>query len=76
MRLFCLAVILAVSAAQKIQSQTPADEEVLKNRIATHERASAENDLRGLVDVYSRDAEMISASGAITRAQKQRSAIG
>ena len=68
MRLYSVAAIWMVTfAAQPIYSQTSADEEALKSRIAAHEQASAEKNLRGLVEVYSRDAEMISASGAIVR---------
>lgn len=57
-----IVLIVSVQAA----AQTASDEGALRERIAAHERASAANDLRGLVDVYSLDAEMISASGAIT----------
>lgn len=50
-----------------LPAQSTADETALRERIAAHERASAANDLRGLVDVYSVDAEMIAANGAITK---------
>ena len=48
-------------------AQSAADEAALREAIAAHERASAANDLRGLTDVYSLDAEMISATGTITK---------
>ena len=60
--LICLAVVVW---GRPIQGQTDAAEASLRSRIAAHERASAQNDLRGLVDVYSLDAEMISGAGAI-----------
>ena len=50
-----------------VQSQNDSAEASLRSRIAAHEKASAENDLRGLVDVYSLDAEMISGAGVIVR---------
>ena len=50
-----------------IQGQTESAEASLRSLIAAHERASAENDLRGLVDVYSLDAEMISGAGTIVQ---------
>ena len=67
MRLFQVAVAAAaiIIAGRSIQGQTPADEASLRRRIAAHEQASAQNDLRGLVDVYSLDAEMISGTGTV-----------
>lgn len=64
MRALVAAMLLVVPAL--LGAQAPADEAALRERIAAHERASAANDLRGLVDVYSLDAEMIASSGAIT----------
>src|SRR5438045_8533362 len=66
-------IILAVALIAPIAAmpgQSPADEAALRSRIAAHERASADNDLRGLVDVYSLDAEMISANGTVTRGRE------
>ena len=60
----CLAVVVW---GRPIQGQTDSAEASLRSRIAAHERASAQNDLRGLVDVYSLDAEMISGAGTIVR---------
>lgn len=65
LRVVLVTAILA--APRSVHGQYAADEAALRGRIAAHEYASAHNDLRGLVDVYSRDAEMISGNGAITR---------
>lgn len=65
---FALALAIAVILpARAVTGQMPGDEAALRKAIAAHAHASATNDLRGLVDVYSPDAEMISASGAVTR---------
>jgi hypothetical protein len=63
-------IVLLVATAGRFQlagAQSPGDDAALRERIAAHERASAENDLRGLVDVYDLDAEMIATNGSITR---------
>lgn len=62
-----LAIVVLLISPLVVIAQAPDGETALRERIAAHERASAANDLRGLVDVYSLDAEMISASGAITK---------
>lgn len=64
---FTLIAVAVVVCGRPVQSQTDSAEASLRSRIAAHERASAQNDLRGLVDVYSVDAEMISGAGAIVR---------
>jgi len=62
----CVTCLLVVASAAT--AQTPAAEEArLRTRIAAHEQASAQSDLRGLVDLYAADAEMVSASGQVTR---------
>lgn len=69
MRQFSFAIVIAalLLSTRPVSGQAPGDEAALRKAIAAHEHASAMNDLRGLVDVYSPDAEMISASGAVTR---------
>ena len=62
-----LVALLLLIVPAHAASQGTGEEVALRERIAAHERASAANDLRGLVDVYSVDAEMISATGAITK---------
>lgn len=62
-----VAVLIMLTIPALLATQAAGDETALRERIAAHERASAANDLRGLVDVYSLDAEMISASGAVTK---------
>jgi hypothetical protein len=69
MRPFHVAIVVAgvVLATRPVEGQTTADETSLRKRIAAHEQAPAQNDLRGLVDVYSLDAEMISGTGTVVR---------
>ena len=69
MRFFRVAIVVVgvVLAIRPLESQTATDEASLRKRIAAHEQASAQNDLRGLVDVYSLDAEMISGTGTVVR---------
>jgi uncharacterized protein (TIGR02246 family) len=62
-----LTILMTLLLPVHLPAQSTADETALRERIAAHERASAANDLRGLVDVYSVDAEMIAANGAITK---------
>ena len=64
---FTLVGLTLLVWGRPIQGQTDSAEASLRSLIAAHERASAQNDLRGLVDVYSIDAEMISGAGAIVR---------
>lgn len=66
-RTLALAMIAVLALAGQASAQPAHDETVLRALIAAHERASATGDLRGLVDVYSADAEIVSASGAVTR---------
>ena len=67
MRVLHIGIAMLCAVGPSVQGQNESDEAVLRSRIAAHEKASAQNDLRGLVDVYSLDAEMISASGTIVR---------
>lgn len=62
-RLLLIAIVIPLHS---LRAQSPADESSLRERIAAHERASVEGNLRGLVDVYSLDAEMIGTSGRVT----------
>ena len=66
MRKSWMVLALALLAPVLLGAQASADETALRALIAAHERASAAADLRGLVDVYSPDADMISASGVVT----------
>lgn len=64
---FAIAIAAILVPARPARGQGGDDETALRQAIAAHEHASASNNLRGLVDVYSPDAEMISGSGAVTR---------
>ena len=67
---FAIVSAIILVSGQSLQGQANSDEAALRNLIAAHEKASAENDLRGLVDVYSPDAEMISGSGNVVRGRE------
>ncbi len=62
-----LAIIVLLMLPPGASAQPAPEEAVLRALIAAHEHASATGDLRGLVDVYSADAEMVSATGVVTR---------
>jgi len=57
--------ILFVSAAAGAQQST--DEATLRQLIAAHQAASEHGDLRGLVDIYAPDAEVIAGNGKVSR---------
>ena len=68
--LFAITIAAILVPVRPVRGQAADDEAALRKAIAAHEHASATNDLRGLVDVYSPDAEMISGSGAVTRGRE------
>jgi uncharacterized protein (TIGR02246 family) len=61
-----MVLVLALHVTGLAGAQSPADDTALRALIAAHERASAAGELRGLVDDYSLDADMISSSGVVT----------
>lgn len=67
MRIASIVAIVLAIPLHPVLAQPPVEEAALREQIAAHERASAKGDLRGLVDVYSEDAEMIGTNGAVTR---------
>ena len=70
-----VAVGSALLVAASSLAQTPEDEASIKARIAAHGRASAAGDAGALSEVYADDAELVSASGAVTRGRQAIVAI-
>lgn len=62
-----LVFIVGMLLSPAASAQPAQEEAVLRALIAAHEHASVSGDLRGLVDVYSLDAELVSATGVVTR---------
>lgn len=62
-----IAIIVALMLPSITSAQPAQEEAALRSVIAAHEHASMIGDLRGLVDAYAADAEIVSASGAVTR---------
>jgi len=60
-------VSLLVSVSTLSGQQSSADEAQLRQRIAAHQIASENSDLRGLVDIYAADAQTVSLSGKVLR---------
>lgn len=61
-----MVLFLALHAPVLVCAQSSADETTLRALIVAHAQASAAGNLRGLVDIYSLDADMISSGGVVT----------
>jgi len=65
-----LAVIVVAGFSARVATEQSPDDAQLRRLIAAHQAASENGDLRGLVDIYSADAEIISGSGKVTRGRE------
>src|SRR5438477_194414 len=62
-----LASVVSACLVTTLNAQQSSDEAQLRQRIVAHQMASEHGDLRGLVDVYAPDAEIVSAAGRSVR---------
>jgi len=60
-------VCVLLRAAMLSAQQSPADEAILRQRIAAHQLASEHGDIRGLVDIYAPDAQTVALTGKVLR---------
>ena len=67
-RIVALVAAFSILSAGHLPAQAVSPDEIrIRELIAAHQRASEHSDLRGLVDLYAADAEMVSGSGKRTR---------
>ena len=60
-------IVCLLSSAALSGQQSPADEGILRQRIAAHQLASEHGDIRGLVDIYAPDAQTVALNGTVLR---------
>lgn len=64
-------IVIPLVLPLRLLSQAAGSDEIrIRELIAAHQRASERSDLRGLVDLYSEDAELVSSTGARRRGRK------
>ncbi|MDO8679914.1 MAG: SgcJ/EcaC family oxidoreductase [Acidobacteriota bacterium] len=64
-------VCVLSGAAALSGQQSPADEAILRQRIAAHQLASEHGDIRGLVDIYAPDAQTVALNGKVLRGREE-----
>lgn len=66
-RLVLTTLCVVCLATAVLRAQQLSDDAQLRQRIAAHQVASEQGDLRGLVDIYALDAEVVSGNGGVLR---------
>lgn len=70
-QMLSLSIVCVLSTAVLTGQQSPADDAQLRQRIAAHQLASEQGDIRGLVDIYAPDSQTISLNGKVLRGREE-----